>query len=256
MDPQTCRESESKGNQLLQLLEKQRQRAQQVVLAQNARIRLFDQTLHQGLHMLREEIAHWQPQGDEDLDQLWVEYQQKLVQLAAREQDLRQHEEQLQRAEQSAANENTVQLELEEALNELESLRQRNQELQAQLVTDEVANKAFAGQQSFITEVAAADPDAISQVLDQDEVIRTERERLQKLQDEWREKLREMEVQTSLDRAKLARERNEMLARIQALELKLAKHGIDFDLTESTSGKEFGKGRWRAALGIRDTDCT
>ena len=51
---------------------------------------------------------------------------------------------------------------------------------------------------------------AVAQLLDQDDLVREERENLQRLQDEWREKLRRAEVEISVERAKIARERREM----------------------------------------------
>ncbi|MBU4397743.1 MAG: hypothetical protein KKE86_00265, partial [Planctomycetes bacterium] len=46
---------------------------------------------------------------------------------------------------------------------------------------------------------------AIDRVIDGDAVIRRERERLEQLQEQWREKLRQAEVELSVERAKLAR---------------------------------------------------
>ncbi|TWU00162.1 hypothetical protein Pla108_11070 [Botrimarina colliarenosi] len=68
-------------------------------------------------------------------------------------------------------------------------------------------------------EVERADDDteAISAVLDSDELIRAERERLAKLEDEWREKLRSAELELSVERAKITRAQSELAE--QQLEL-------------------------------------
>ena len=47
-------------------------------------------------------------------------------------------------------------------------------------------------------------------MIDENELVVQERERLQMLQVEWEEKFREGEIQASLERAKLSRERQEL----------------------------------------------
>ena len=61
----------------------------------------------------------------------------------------------------------------------------------------------------------AATEGAIADILDRDEIIRAERERLQLLQLEWREKIGKAETDLSVERAKIARERAELADKLQ-----------------------------------------
>ncbi len=94
---------------------------------------------------------------------------------------------------------------------------------------------------------AHADEDNSSEILDKDELIRAERERLCRLEDECRAKLRQAEIDISVERAKLARERSELETKLRSLE-------------ESSSDKAAGKpaakqsGRWLNRLGLKDDD--
>ena len=86
-----------------------------------------------------------------------------------------------------------------------------------------------------------------SSVLDNDEQIRKERERLSLLEDEWRGKLRQAEIDISVERAKLARERSDFEAKSRSFE-------------ESSGDKSGGKpaakqsGRWLNRLGLKDDE--
>lgn len=84
-------------------------------------------------------------------------------------------------------------------------------------------------------------------VLDADEVIQQEREKLSVLYEEMREKQRRAEIDISLDRAKLARER-------AALEEQLAAAGVDVGPRSNDDPIEARKnrGNWRARLGLSD----
>ena len=84
--------------------------------------------------------------------------------------------------------------------------------------------------------------------------FREERERMKKLEEEWQAKLRQAEIDISLERAKLARERAEM-------EEKAHSFGIDGESSGEEGSKRGGetekkpKGRgWRARLGLSDAD--
>src|SRR5208282_5528924 len=61
---------------------------------------------------------------------------------------------------------------------------------------------------------------ALEQVFDQDAVIREERQRLQQMQDECRAKLRQAEIEISMERAKLARREAEIDEKIRNNELR------------------------------------
>lgn len=51
---------------------------------------------------------------------------------------------------------------------------------------------------------------AIAQMLDADELISQERQKLKDIQREWEDKLRQAEIDLSMERAKLARERTQL----------------------------------------------
>jgi chromosome segregation ATPase len=80
-------------------------------------------------------------------------------------------------------------------------------------------------------------------ILNADEIIAQERERLTQLQAEWEQKVRTAELEMSIERAKLAREQAALKERIFELE-KLAPQSAD------ESGKP--RRRWLSALGLHD----
>ncbi|WP_145094567.1 coiled-coil domain-containing protein [Rosistilla carotiformis] len=99
-------------------------------------------------------------------------------------------------------------------------------------------------QQSMAAGDMAIGGAAVLQMLDQDELILEERAKLQRIQGEWEEKLRQAEIDVSLERAKLARERID-------IEQRLA------EMREATKaeGKPESKGRkWLAQLGLTDAE--
>ena len=59
---------------------------------------------------------------------------------------------------------------------------------------------------------------AREEILDQDALIRQERDNLQRLQDEWREKLRQAEVDLSVQRAKVARQQADVNEKLRQVE--------------------------------------
>jgi len=89
---------------------------------------------------------------------------------------------------------------------------------------------------------------ALGQFLEQDEIIRQQREHLRALEEEWKEKLRQAELDISRERAKIARERaalEEQQRRLNELvhERDEAKSGGD------AKGKS-QRGRWLSRLGL------
>lgn len=88
---------------------------------------------------------------------------------------------------------------------------------------------------------------ALERLLDQDEVIRQQREHLRQLEEEWKEKLRKAELEISLERAKLAREKALLEERQRELEEKLQnleKMGQPAEKTKAA------RGRWLTRLGL------
>ncbi len=92
---------------------------------------------------------------------------------------------------------------------------------------------------------------AVAEVLDQDEVIRQERDNLNALQEEWREKQRKAEVEISMERAKVTRDQANLKAKMQELEAALAKFP---QASDEGSKKAPTGGKWLAQLGLSDDD--
>jgi chromosome segregation ATPase len=94
---------------------------------------------------------------------------------------------------------------------------------------------------------------AVAEVLDKDEVVRQERQNLQALQDEWREKLRQAEVEISVQRAKLARHQAELEERARQIEQQA--RGLPVDEGDEPREKEKPiRGRWLRRLGLKGSD--
>ena len=93
---------------------------------------------------------------------------------------------------------------------------------------------------------------AIADLLDKDEIIRQEREKISAMQAEWREKIGEAEIDISVQRAKLARERAELDEKLRQLQSQQESHA-ESDIPQNESGKP-ARGRWLARLGLKDLD--
>jgi hypothetical protein len=98
---------------------------------------------------------------------------------------------------------------------------------------------------------AAMRENAAEEVLCRDEVIRQERERLEQLQAEWREKIGKAETDLSVERARIARERAELADKLQhytqAVEPRPAAN-------EAADNAKPVRGRWLSMLGLKDVD--
>jgi hypothetical protein len=88
------------------------------------------------------------------------------------------------------------------------------------------------------------------EVVDADDVIREERERLQAIQKEWRDKLRQAEVDISLERAKIARERADLDEQVRLVKDTL----LSTQGTTEAGGERSPRGRWLAQLGLTPAD--
>ena len=86
---------------------------------------------------------------------------------------------------------------------------------------------------------------AREELFDKDEVIQAERQRLEELQHEWEEKLREAELDISVQRASLAREKAKVEEKIALLEKETAE-------LEQNGAKP--KHRWLSALGLKEEE--
>lgn len=90
---------------------------------------------------------------------------------------------------------------------------------------------------------------AIAAMVDSDELVQQERERLQLLQAEWQEKFRATEIETSLERAKLSRDRRELGQRQEELEIEIAQLRRQL---QSQNEQGSGSRKWRSKLGLSD----
>lgn len=89
---------------------------------------------------------------------------------------------------------------------------------------------------------------AVAEMIESDAMIIAERLRLQEMQHDWEKKQRQAEIEMSLERAKLARERLELQEKSRTFE---ADHPPE-TAEEKSATKERGRGRWLARLGLRD----
>ncbi len=90
---------------------------------------------------------------------------------------------------------------------------------------------------------------AIAQMVDSDELVQQERERLSTLQEQWEEKFRQGEIELSLERAKLSRERLELARKNSELEEQLERLRREAETAESGAPSR----RWLAKLGLSDS---
>jgi chromosome segregation ATPase len=88
---------------------------------------------------------------------------------------------------------------------------------------------------------------ALGEIFDNDDIIREERENLKRLQQQWEEKLRKAEIDLSVERAKVARERAELEERLRAA-------GGRAETSNETDHSGKGGGRWLARLGLKNDD--
>lgn len=104
--------------------------------------------------------------------------------------------------------------------------------------------------QSSCMSDAAFDAAATAGLLDQDEVIRQERENLKRLQEEWRNKLSQAEIDISVERARLGRERTELQSQMQKIDQQRQVNEA-FAGGETADDKQ-PRGLWLKRLGLKD----
>ena len=98
----------------------------------------------------------------------------------------------------------------------------------------------------------AVDDAATEEILDRDSVIQEERKKLKQLQDECREKLRQTEIDISLERATIGRQKAEIEQKLRALEEQGGRTNAESD--DSTTPEKPASGRWLKRLGLKDPD--
>jgi hypothetical protein len=110
--------------------------------------------------------------------------------------------------------------------------------------------KRLLGEKSEIA-VSPAHNAAAAEILDRDDLVRQELERLRLVQAEWREKIGGAELDISMERAKLARDKAELEEKMRLYQREQQSRADDEGLPDA--GKR-PRGRWLARLGLKDLD--
>lgn len=133
----------------------------------------------------------------------------------------------------------------------LEKLRRTESELEDRVEEVNELKTLLQDQSETRDSGVAIGAAAIAQMVDADELVVEERERLKELQLEWEKKFREAEIEASLERAKLARERSEVAKKQEDLEEKLFRFNRE-NKQDQDAAAEGKSRRWLAKLGIKD----
>jgi len=154
--------------------------------------------------------------------------------------------------DESDAADQAERLKIEEVVQKTDRIiAEKNRQLAAK--DDEIADlqRLLADQSSNLDGVAVGAA-ALGELLDQDAIIQEERENLRRLRAEWEEKLRQAEVDLSMERAKIARERAVVEEKLQAIQ---AASSPSEAQSESAHGADKpARGRWLARLGLKDAE--
>jgi hypothetical protein len=135
----------------------------------------------------------------------------------------------------------------------VESTIQITDEIVARKDREIVELQMLLSQQSSNIGAVAVGAAAIADNFDRDELIQQEREKLQQLQAEWRDKLRQAEIDISIERARIARQRAEVEEKVSAYDSVRAQHGADDGASNpSNPPKQPSRGRWLSRLGLKD----
>lgn len=163
----------------------------------------------------------------------WEERKQALLeQLEAESEDASES-----RAEELLAMEKVIQETSEE-------LQKKDAEIQ------ELRN--LVEQQSISQDGLAIGAAAIAQAIDSDALIIAERVKLKDLQAEWEQKQRQFEIDMSLERAKIARERLELQEKLRDLENMQTDAANEQDPAGSAARAAGRKGKWLSRLGLKE----
>jgi len=93
---------------------------------------------------------------------------------------------------------------------------------------------------------------AFAGMLDKDELVRQERESLQKMQESMREQLKKAEIDISMERAKIARDRAELDEQLHAIQREKAQQAASDPAGGGDKGKKPARGRWLSRLGLSE----
>ncbi|HEX3998953.1 MAG TPA: hypothetical protein VHX65_10410 [Pirellulales bacterium] len=128
-------------------------------------------------------------------------------------------------------------------------------------ITDEIVSskdreitelRMLLSQQSSNIGAVAVGAAAIAESFNQDELIQQEREKLRLLQEEWREKLRQAEIDISIERARIARQKVEIEEKVSAYDSVRAQHHADDAADPTSTAKQPTRGRWLTRLGLKE----
>ncbi len=154
-------------------------------------------------------------------------------------------------------------LEQLEAECEISNRDRRDELLEVQNIIDETSGllqhkdteikslKALLEQQSISTDSLAIGATAVGEIVERDELILAERHKLRSLREQWEEKQRQFEIEMSLERAKLARDRFELQGEQHGGSTRQYSSGIDPTRYLSTEESN-GHSRWLAHLGLQN----
>ena len=131
------------------------------------------------------------------------------------------------------------------------ALAAKDQEIQTVRREVEELRELLENQSSSIGQFAVGAA-AFAGMLDKDEVVRNERLSLQKMQESLHEQLKKAEIDISMERAKIARDRAELDEKLHALQREQAQRASSDPGSGGDSGKKPPRGRWLSRLGLSD----
>ena len=111
--------------------------------------------------------------------------------------------------------------------------------------------RSLVEQQSDARQGVAVGAAAVAQLIESDELVQEEREKLRNMQKTWEEKFRQSEIDLSMERAKLARERLQLEEQKQDLEAAIhaAAHNAIVDPKDKSDPKAR---KWLSRLGLKE----
>ncbi len=125
------------------------------------------------------------------------------------------------------------------------ALRQREQEI-------EELRRQLAAQP--VASATAIETAAAVEFLDKDEILKAERARIKELQTEWESKLRQAEIDISLERAQIARAQADLAERQRTIDDNGPAHDPRGAADGTGKSKKAPRGRWLSRLGLTDEE--
>lgn len=155
----------------------------------------------------------------------------------------------LQQLETESNNESGENLSIDAELQRI--LAEKNQELASR--EQEIRElRNLVEQQSISQNGFAIGAAAVADIVEADDIIIAERMKLREMQHEWEQKQRQAEIEMSLERAKLARERLELQDKLRELQQLQKGAGTNEGNSSSDKSPTKQRGNWFARLGLKD----